>query len=78
MSISVVQSVASAVQQAIADSDRSKRSLSDQTGIAYATLNRKLAGKTEFQFSELLAIAEALAVSPSLFTPPPFRSGRAA
>ncbi len=64
---------ARAVREAIADSGRSKRSISDETGIPYPTLNRKLAARTEFTFSELLRLAEALAVSPVQFTPPAFR-----
>lgn len=66
---------AEAVRSAIDDSGRSKRSISDETGIPYPTLNRKLAAKTEFRFSELLALAEALGVSPARFTPPIFRPG---
>lgn len=64
---------ARAVREAIADSGRTKRSISDETGIPYPTLNRKLAAKGEFTFSELLSLAEALAVSPTAFTPPAFR-----
>ncbi|QIK82436.1 helix-turn-helix transcriptional regulator [Sanguibacter sp. HDW7] len=63
---------ARAVREAIADTGRSKVSISDETGIPYATLNRKLAAKGEFSFRELLLIAEALGVSPSTFTPPAF------
>lgn len=64
--------IALAVQDAILSSGRTKRSLSDETGIPYPTLNRKLAAKTEFSFRELLLIAEALGVSPATFTPPAF------
>ena len=60
------------VQAAISDAGRSKRSLSDETGIPYPTLNRKLAKKAEFKFSELLLIAEALGVAPWSFTPSVF------
>lgn len=63
---------ARAVQQALADAGRSKRSLSDETGIPYPTLNRKMAAKTEFTFRELLLIADALGVTPAAFTPPAF------
>lgn len=63
---------AQAVREAIRSDGRTKLSLSEETGIPYPTLNRKLAAKTEFRFSELLAIAEALGVSPALFTPPAF------
>lgn len=63
---------ARAVQEAIAGAGRTKRSVSDETGIPYPTLNRKLAAKTEFTFRELLALADALNVAPSVFTPPIF------
>lgn len=63
---------ARAVQDAILASGRSKTSLSDETGIPYPTLNRKVGGKTEFNFRELLLLADALGVSPATFTPPPF------
>jgi len=69
---SITEWTARAVQRAIADSGRSKRSVSDETGIPYPTLNRKVAGKGEFTFRELLALAEGLGVAPSAFTPPPF------
>lgn len=64
-----IENSAAAVQEAIADSGRTKRSISDETGIPYPTLNRKLAGKAEFKFSELLVLAEALGVPPWQFTP---------
>ncbi|MCT2042646.1 helix-turn-helix domain-containing protein [Pseudoclavibacter alba] len=64
---------ANAVLKALADADRTKKSLSDETGIPYPTLNRKLAAKTEFSMTELLALADALHVHPSTFTPPLFR-----
>ena len=60
------------VAAAIADSGRTKRSVSDETGIPYPTLNRKLAGKAEFRFSELFLIADALGVPPWTFTPSEF------
>ncbi|UOQ60346.1 helix-turn-helix domain-containing protein [Leucobacter rhizosphaerae] len=71
-------SSAAAVQEAIEDSGRTKRSISDETGIPYPTLNRKLAEKAEFKFSELLLIAEALGVPPWKFTPSIFTRPAAA
>lgn len=68
-----MEQTAQAVRNALADAGRSQKSLSDETGIPYPTLNRKLKGQREFKFSELLQIAEALAVPPSLFTPDIFR-----
>lgn len=73
MSNQVIEWTARAVRDAIADSSRSKTSLSDETGIPYPTLNRKTAGKSEFSFTELLLIADALGVSPCIFTPPQFQ-----
>ena len=60
------------VNAAIEKSGRYKTELSEETGIPYATLNRKLAGKGEFRLSELLLLAEALEVHPSTFTPHAF------
>lgn len=73
MSNPIIEWTARAVREAIADAGRSKTSVSDETGIPYPTLNRKAAGKTEFSFSELLLIADAVGVAPSVFTPPPFQ-----
>ncbi|WP_119698641.1 helix-turn-helix domain-containing protein [Microbacterium halotolerans] len=61
---------ASAVEAAIERSGRSRRAISNETGIPYATLNRKLAGRSEFTFSELFLISEVLGVRPSRFVPP--------
>ena len=68
----MMRETAKAVQSALKDANRSKKSLSDETGIPYPTLNRKMAAQTEFRFSELLAISEALGVSPAAFTPTVF------
>lgn len=73
MSNPITEWTAAAVRAAIADAGRSKTSLSDETGIPYPTLNRKCAAKSDFSFADLLLIAEALGVSPSLFTPPQFQ-----
>lgn len=72
MSNHIAESTAGVVRQAIGESGRSKRSISDETGIPYPTLNRKLAGKTEFSFRELFLLADALAVAPWTLTPPEF------
>lgn len=77
MSNPVTESTAEAVRSALADAQRSKQSLSDETGIPYSTLNRKLAAKTEFTFSELYAIASALGVSPAVLVPVQFRANAA-
>lgn len=73
MSNPIIEWTAKSVRDAITDAGRSKTSLSDETGIPYPTLNRKVAGKTEFSFTELLLVAEALGISPSAFTPPQFQ-----
>lgn len=67
-----IQWTAEAVDAAVKQTGRTKTWLSEQTGIPYSTLNRKLAAKADFSFSELLLIAEALGVSPAAFTPPAF------
>lgn len=72
MSNQITESGAAVVREAIGDSGRSKRSISDETGIPYPTLNRKLAGKTEFSFRELFLLADALGVKPWSLTPPEF------
>ena len=53
---------AAAVQRAIDASGLTKVAVSEATGIPYATLNRKLAAKTDFGFRDLLALAGAAAV----------------
>lgn len=69
----VAEQCAAAVQSAISASGKTKLSISEHTGIPYATLNRKLAGKSEFTFAELFLLAEDLGVNPATFTPSPFR-----
>lgn len=72
MSNYLSESTALAVKEAIGDSGRSKKSISDETGIPYPTLNRKLAGKSEFSFRELFLLSEALGVAPWTLTPEEF------
>jgi len=71
----VVEDVVKAVAAAIVNSGHNKKSLSEKTGIPYATLNRRLLGRSEFTFSELLIIADATGTRPSQFVPEGFRSG---
>ncbi len=66
------RTVAAAVAFEIGQADRSKRWLSDRTGIPYSTLDRKLKAQVDFNFSELFLIAEALRIDPSRLTPPAF------
>lgn len=70
--------VGRAVSVALLDAGRTKRSISDETGIPYSTLNRKVAGKAEFSLSELLLIAEAIGTTPSALLPSDFRASVAA
>lgn len=69
---SVASEVGSVVDSAIKSAGRTKVSVSEESGIPYPTLNRKVAGKSEFSFTELLLIAECLGVSPSIFVPSQF------
>lgn len=69
---SVASEVGSIVESAIKSAGRTKVSVSEETGIPYPTLNRKVAGKSEFSFTELLLIAECLQVSPAEFVPSQF------
>ena len=71
---SVTQWSARAVDRAIKVSGHTKRWVSEETGIPYSTLNRKLDGKADFTFKELLGLSEAIGVSPASFIPPLFRS----
>lgn len=43
--------------------DLNLHELSDRTGIAYATLRRKLRGETDFQLGEALRVKEVLRVA---------------
>ena len=70
--------IAKTVAQAILDSGASKLDVAEKAAIPYATLNRRLKGGSDFSWRELLAISEVLGVSPSKFTPPPFRARSAA
>lgn len=70
--------VARSVSQAIVTADRSKAWVAQATGIPYSTLGRKLLGRSEFNFSELLLIAEVLGVSPARFVPAEFGETAAA
>lgn len=66
---------AEAVRRALADSGRTKKAVSDETGIPYPTLNRKVAGHSEFTVGELVRIAVATRVPPYQLLPPVFRGG---
>ncbi|WP_435298495.1 helix-turn-helix domain-containing protein [Timonella sp. A28] len=70
--------IARQIQEALSAEKRDKKWLSEKTGIPYSTLNRKMAAHVEFRFSELFSIAEALNISPALFTPSGFTRTAAA
>lgn len=74
--LDIARSIAVSVRECLADAARSQKSLADETGIPYTTLTRKLQGKSEFSFSELLVISEALGVAPHLLVPPLFKPGK--
>jgi transcriptional regulator with XRE-family HTH domain len=59
--------IAMRVAAEIARADRSQAWVAKRTGIPGTTLARKLKGLAQFTISDLLRIAEALAVSPSAF-----------
>lgn len=73
MATAIRTEIASGVTFELSKADRTKRWLSDRTGIAYSTLDRKLKGHVDFTFTELWSIAEALGVEPSVLTPTAFR-----
>lgn len=64
--------VAEAVLFEMNRADRSRTWLAERAGMARSTLERKLRGEADFNFTELFAIATALQVSPSRFTPDAF------
>lgn len=68
----VTEWTAKTVAQAILNSGMNKHQVATQTGIAYRTLDRKLHGGSDFNWRDLLVIAEVLGISPTQFTPPPF------
>ncbi len=72
MTTAATREVAEAVAFELVRAERTKRWLSDNTGIPYSTLQRKLGGFVDFTFSELLLIAKALGVKPSRFIPSEF------
>lgn len=72
------QELADKVAASIFRSGRSKASVATDAGIPQTTFGRKINGHVEFNFSELMRIAEVLGVPPSTFTPTAFRSPREA
>lgn len=69
--------VAAAVAFELNAADRTKRWLSDRSGIPYSTLDRKLKGHVDFTFTELSAIADVLGIAPWKLTPPAFSRAKA-
>lgn len=68
----MAEEVARNVSQAIVTKGRTKLHIAEVTGIPYSTLSRKLLGRSEFTFTELALVAEALDVSPSSLIPQTF------
>lgn len=58
--IDIAERTAQAVSQAIVTSDKSLRSVADETGIPISTLRRKIKGVGEFAPSELYRLSLAL------------------
>ena len=69
MTADVRQVVANAILSALKESQRSKRWLAAQSGIAYSTLRRKLDAQADISVVDLARIAEALERSPASFLP---------
>ncbi len=63
------RAVATAIVLALGDARRSRRWLSDTTGIAYSTLRRKLRGDVDLSVTDLARIAAALDVPPASLLP---------
>jgi len=74
MSNRAAEWTAEAIKSALETTGVKKTHIAEVTGIPYSTLNRKLAGKADFTLGDILAIAEALGVSPATLTPPAMRS----
>ena len=74
MDHSVAKEIADKVAASILRAERSKASVASAAGIPQTTFTRKINGHTEFTFSELLKIAEVLAISPSAFAPATFQA----
>ena len=72
MATDIRTEVAATVTFELSKADRTKRWLSDRTGIPYSTLDRKLKGHVDLTFTELWAISEALGVPPWTLTPRAF------
>ena len=73
--ITASQRLGKHVADTLAAKERSKLWLAGKTGIPYSTLGRKLLGRTtEFTFSDILAIADALEVTPLALIPSDLQS----
>lgn len=62
------------VAAAMVTAGKSKTWVAERTGIPYSTLGSKIVGRSEFNISELLAVATALGVHPSTLMPADLRS----
>jgi transcriptional regulator with XRE-family HTH domain len=63
--------MATVIVSALGQAKRSKRWLSEATGIAYSTLRRKLQGEADLTVLDLARIARALQVPPASLLPAP-------
>ncbi|MFJ2553346.1 helix-turn-helix domain-containing protein [Microbacterium sp. NPDC087591] len=63
--------VAEAIAAHLGRAGRSRRWLSEHSGIAYSTLRRRMQGRSDFTITELADIALALDLSPAALVPSP-------
>jgi plasmid maintenance system antidote protein VapI len=65
--ITTTASIARRVEESRRSSGHSRSYLADVTGIPRTTLNRKLAGRSDFTIPELTDLGDALGVKPSVW-----------
>lgn len=75
--VNATPSVAELIIEQLDTQSRSVRWLSETTGIPYSTLSRKVRGKADIGANEMVVIADALGVHPSVITPAIFKSAEA-
>lgn len=65
--------IANRIKKAIQEEHTSAKAISDATGIAWTTFQRRLIPVGSFDWDELMRIATALNRPPAYFTPPQFQ-----
>lgn len=66
------------VDSVIVESGIKKKAIAEKTGMPYSTLNSKIHGYSQFNFDDLLRIAQVTNTDPSAFVPPEFTQAVAA